>query len=1079
MSVSTQPSSQNGNIGGTASFTVLVNGTPPFSYFWYKNGAFLTSTTNTSSISNTYTTPTITAGNNGDCYYVLITNCNSTQQVQSNTACLTVCSAPSQPGTIAGPSNVCAGISQTYSISPVSGATSYSWSFSGSGTPSGSGTSVNLTPGSSGTLSVTANNNCGSSIASTLTITVDPIPAQPGTIAGPQNVCAGTTQTYSIAPVSGATGYTWSHSGGGTYGGGGTSITLAPGSSGTLSVTANNSCGSSIARTLTITVDPLPAQPGTIAGSSNVCAGISQTYSISPVSGATSYTWSYSGSGAPSGSGTSINLTPGSSGTLSVTANNNCGSSAPALLSVNVSPTPTQPGTIAGSNSVCQGSSQTYSVSAVAGATSYTWNLPAGWSGTSTSTSISTTTGSTGGAIFVTANNACGASSPSVLNVNVSPTPTQPGAIAGSNSVCQGSAQAYSISAVAGATSYTWNLPAGWSGTSTSTSISTTAGSTGGAILVSANNACGASSPSVLNVNVSPTPTQPGAITGSSSVCQGSSQAYSISAVAGATSYTWNLPSGWSGASTSTSINATVGSAGGAILVSANNACGASSPSVLNVNVSPTPTQPGAITGSSSVCQGSSQAYSISAVAGATSYTWNLPSGWSGASTSTSINATVGSTGGAILVSANNACGASSPSVLNVNVSPTPTQPGAIAGSNSVCQGSSQTYSVSAVSGATSYTWNLPAGWSGASTSTSINATVGSAGGTIFVSANNACGASTPRTLTVTVSPTPTQPGAIAGSNSVCQGSSQTYSVSAVSGATSYTWNLPAGWSGTSTSTSISATAGSTGGAIFVTANNACGASSPSVLNVNVSPTPTQPGTIAGSNSVCQGSPQTYSISAVAGATSYTWNLPSGWSGTSTSTSISTTAGSSGGTIFITANNACGASSPSVLNVNVSPTPTQPGAIAGSNSVCQGSSQTYSISAVAGATSYTWNLPSGWSGTSTSTSISTTASSSGGAIFVTANNACGASSPSVLNVNVSPTLTQPGAIAGSNSVCQGSSQTYSISAVAGATSYNWNLPAGWSGTSTSTSINATVGSAGGAIFVTANNACGASSPSVL
>jgi len=78
---------------------------------------------------------------------------------------------------------------------------------------------------------------------------------------------------------------------------------------------------------------------------------------------------------------------------------------------------------------------------------------------------------------------------------------------------------------------------------------------------------------------------------------------------------------------------------------------------------------------------------------------------------------------------------------------------------------------------------------------------------------------------------------------------------------------------------------------------------------------PSQPGSITGSETVCQGSSQTYSISTVAGATSYTWTLPSGWSGSSTSTSIYTTAGASGGTISITADNSCGSGVPRTLNI--------------------------------------------------------------------------------------------------------------------------------------------------------------------
>jgi hypothetical protein len=68
-----------------------------------------------------------------------------------------------------------------------------------------------------------------------------------------------------------------------------------------------------------------------------------------------------------------------------------------------------------------------------------------------------------------------------------------------------------------------------------------------------------------------------------------------------------------------------------------------------------------------------------------------------------------------------------------------------------VCSGTSQTYSVTAVSGATSYTWTLPSGWTGTSTTNSITTTVGTTGGTISVTANNGCGSSTARTLVVSV----------------------------------------------------------------------------------------------------------------------------------------------------------------------------------------------------------------------------------------------------------------------------------------------------------------------------------------
>ena len=330
-------------------------------------------------------------------------------------------------------------------------------------------------------------------------------------------------------------------------------------------------------------------------------------------------------------------------------------------------------------------------------------------------------------------------------------------------------------------------------------------------------------------------PSVPGTISGNNSVCQGSSQTYSISPVSGATSYSWTLPSGWSGSSTTTSIVATVGSSGGTISVAAINACGTTIPQTLAVSVSPTPSEPGVISGNTTVCQGSSQTYSISAVSGATSYTWTLPTSWTGSSNTTSIVATVGGSSGTISVTANNACGSSSPRTLAVSVNPTPAQPGSISGNTTVCTGSSQTYSISPVPGATDYTWTLPSDWTGSSTTNSIFAGIGSLSGTISVIANNSCGSSVPQFLAVTVNLVPQQPGMISGNTTVCHGSTQIYSISAVPEASYYSWGLPADWSGSSSTTTISATVGSVSGFISVNASNDCGISANQQLQVDVS----------------------------------------------------------------------------------------------------------------------------------------------------------------------------------------------------------------------------------------------------
>ena len=96
----------------------------------------------------------------------------------------------------------------------------------------------------------------------------------------------------------------------------------------------------------------------------------------------------------------------------------------------------------------------------------------------------------------------------------------------------------------------------------------------------------------------------------------------------------------------------------------------------LGTPCSSAPPQPGAITGAATPCSGTAQNYSVTPVTGAASYSWTLPSGWTGSSTANSVNAIVGTTGGNITVSAINSCGTSPVqtfSITSVSQSPTPT----------------------------------------------------------------------------------------------------------------------------------------------------------------------------------------------------------------------------------------------------------------------------------------------------------------------------------------------------------------------------------------------------------------------
>ena len=114
----------------------------------------------------------------------------------------------------------------------------------------------------------------------------------------------------------------------------------------------------------------------------------------------------------------------------------------------------------------------------------------------------------------------------------------------------------------------------------------------------------------------------------------------------------------------------------------------------------------------------------------------------------------------------------------------TPATPTTIYGSQTQCPSlTSQTYSVTAVSGATTYNWTVPTGWtitSGQNTN-AITVKTGTSGqnGTINVQAANYCGQGGTQSLAVTINPgTPATPTAITGAASVCPNlTGTTYSI--------------------------------------------------------------------------------------------------------------------------------------------------------------------------------------------------------------------------------------------------------------------------------------------------------------
>jgi uncharacterized protein YbdZ (MbtH family) len=343
----------------------------------------------------------------------------------------------------------------------------------------------------------------------------------------------------------------------------------------------------------------------------------------------------------------------------------------------------------------------------------------------------------------------------------------------------------------------------------------------------------------------------------------------------------------------------------------------------------PTPAQPGIITGSSVVCNGQTEIYSVAPVENATTYNWTLPSGGSWVKTAggvtNSITVTAGTTAGDVSVKASNCNSVESTTARTLAVTPIPVQPSEITGFNMVCSGQSLSYSVTAEPDII-YQWQVPSGWNitaGQGTN-SITVTTTSTTDNITVTPSRCSVSGTARTMTTYSAPTPSIM-TIQGNTTVCPQSTHTYSVADEPNLT-YAWTVPSGWAIKSGqgSHSITVVAGTGNGNIGVTPANCSNlTASASTLTVTVSSTAAgQPGSITrmsntGTN-VCSNQSATFSVANTANV-SYDWSVPAGWTITSGqgSNTITALSGTGSGTVSVTAAQCNGTpSSARTLSVN-------------------------------------------------------------------------------------------------------------------------------------------------------------------
>lgn len=757
------PGAITGTLNVCRNSTVTLNCTPT-------GGAWSTASGNITINSSTGQVTGVTAGN----ALVSYTNTNGC----ISTATVTVNALPTVS---AGPAaSICPAATATMTAT---GATTYSWA--GANLVTNTGATVTATPTTTTTYTVTGTDGNGCVNSATKTISILPFAINASSSG---TICAGGSATVT---ATGGTTYTWA-SGATLSATTGTSVTASPTITTTYTVTGTDGTCTQ-ANTVTVSVNPLPV----ITGTAVVCRNATTTLNGSPNTGA----WSTVSANASVNSSTGV-VTGVNAGVANVTYTLPTTCFAIAEVTINALPT-VSAGT---GSSICPATTATMTAT---GATSYAWagaNLVTNTGATVTATPTTTTT------YTVTGTDGNGCVNSATKTISIFPFLIGVGS---SGPICSGGSATLTAT---GGTSYTWAADATLSATTgavviASPTVSTTYTVTG------TDGTCTGSASVTVNVGSNPS------ISGTPLMCRN------------ATATLNGTPAG--GNWTSGSGNASVSSAGVVTGINAGNAnitytalsgCSASvQATVLAL--------PSVSAGSgSTICPGASSTLTAT---GATSYTWAgvALSATTGASvTATPTVTTVYTVTG---TDANNCSNIATNTVnvtaITLTVSPT----------TAVCPGSFATLTAN---GAGTYVWT-PATALSATTGASVVVTPTVNTTYTVVGTVGACTQSA--TVSVTIGGT-LDP--ITGTATLCKTSTTTLNCT------------PAGGSWSSSNTSI-ATVGSATGIVFGVNNGTATITYSkdgclSVKEVTVQATPA----IGGVPSICLGA--TYTMTnAIAGGT--------------------------------------------------------------------------------------------------------------------------------------------------------------------------------------------------------------------
>lgn len=459
--------------------------------------------------------------------------------------------------------------------------------------------------------------------------------------------------------------------------------------------------------------------------------------------------------------------------------------------------------------------------------------------------------------------------------------------------ICVG--ESVTLTAPAGATSYDWQHDG-----STTQSVSVTPATTE-TYYCEVTGLCDYKQLLDVTVTVNPLPTINITNGASAAICDGSS--VTLNATGGST-YSWS--SGQNGAS----INVSPTSATN-YTVTGTDANGCVNTDIIAVSVNPNPTLTTVPTATDSDCGGSNGSLLGAVVNGQPSITYQWTDGSSTVGTAANLS-NIPAGNYYLNVTDGNLCSAQF-GPFNVSNPGAPAAPTTTADDNTPCLNSSVLMTASSGAGGATYNWTGPNGFTSSNQNITIDPVTALETGNYCVSVTVA-GCTGPSTCeNITLSPNPTVDLTATNNDStICLNDDISLSVS---GATSYSWTGPVGFTSTSTTVLISPATVPNEGYYFVTGTDAQGCSSTDSMYITVLALPTVDVTADNATlTYCLESLATLSAS---GASSFSWTGPSGFTSSNATVNITGISATDEGYYYVTGTDAENCSNTDSLYLDV------------------------------------------------------------------------------------------------------------------------------------------------------------------